>query len=40
MNRGMELSEVREGIRDAESAAKVRKTIIPSTKIFCSPSVN
>jgi hypothetical protein len=24
MNRGMELSEVQEGIRDAESAAKVR----------------
>jgi hypothetical protein len=25
MNRGMELSEVQEGIRDAENAAKVRK---------------
>jgi hypothetical protein len=24
MNRGMELSEVQEGIRDAENAAKVR----------------
>lgn len=25
MNRGMELSEVQEGIRDAETAAKVRR---------------
>jgi hypothetical protein len=39
MNRGMELSEVQEGIREAETAAKVRKksrnSFFSSNLLFC-----
>ena len=40
MNRGMELSEVQEGIREAETAAKVRKKSKEKFYSFFSFSVN